>query len=98
MCFAALAGSALAESTQGIYNLLKRQLPSHASSFELSLVKSIAGSTGYDQYVVSSTPQGKILVEGTTLSALSSGYAIATEFPSRSNSDFFLDIFHDILY
>jgi alpha-N-acetylglucosaminidase len=75
LCLAVLAGTGFAQSTQGIYNLLQRQMPSHADSFELSLVDSIgnANATGYDQYAVSSTSNGKILVEGTTLSALSSG-------------------------
>lgn len=71
---AALVGTGLAQSTQGIYNLLGRLMPLHADSFELSLVDSINNNaTGYDQYVVSPTSSGKILVEGTTLSALSSG-------------------------
>ncbi|RFU26740.1 hypothetical protein B7463_g9605, partial [Scytalidium lignicola] len=73
LCLVVLAGTGLTESTQGIYNLLQRQMPLHANSFELSLVKSVGGVTGYDQYEISSTHNGKILVEGTTLSALSSG-------------------------
>jgi alpha-N-acetylglucosaminidase len=68
-----LAGTGLAQSTQGIYNLLQRRMPSHAHSFELSLVESIGNATAYDQYEVSSNSEGKILVRGTTLSALSSG-------------------------
>lgn len=75
LCLTVLAGAGLAApSTKGIYDLLQRRMPLHASSFELSLVDSIGNaSAGYDQYVVSSTSKGKILVEGTTLSALSSG-------------------------
>lgn len=73
-CLLVLAGSGFAKSTQGIYSLLQRRMPLHANSFELSLVDSIGDSTtGHDHYSVSSTSEGKILVEGTTLSALSSG-------------------------
>jgi alpha-N-acetylglucosaminidase len=71
---ALLAGTGLAaQSTKGIYDLLQRRMPFHASSFELSLVDSIGNASGHDQYMVSSTSKGKILVQGTTLSALSSG-------------------------
>ena len=78
LCLALLPGTILAaQSTKGIYDLLQRRMPSHTSSFELSLVDSIGNgngnASGYDQYVVSSTSKGKILVQGTTLSALSSG-------------------------
>lgn len=73
LCLAVLAGHSLAQSTQGVYDLVQRQMPEHANSFQFSLVDSIGNSTGYDQYVVSSTFDGKILVEGTTISALTSG-------------------------
>jgi alpha-N-acetylglucosaminidase len=73
LCLVVLAGSGLAHSTQGIYNLIQRRMPLHADSFELSLVDSISNATGHDQYTVSSVSKGKIRVEGTTLSALSSG-------------------------
>lgn len=69
----ALAGFSLAQSTQGIYDLVQRRMPLHARSFEFSLVECTNNVTGHDQYTVSSTSKGKILVEGTTLSALSSG-------------------------
>jgi alpha-N-acetylglucosaminidase len=74
LCLAVLTGISLAQSTQGIYSLVQRQMPEHADSFQFSLVDSIGGnSTGYDQYIVSSTSDGKVLVEGTTISALTSG-------------------------
>jgi Zn-dependent protease with chaperone function len=59
--------------TQGIYNLLKRRMPLHADSFELSLVDFVRNNTGNDQYMISSTTDGKIRVEGTTLIAISYG-------------------------
>ena len=73
LCLAVLAGTSFAHSTQGIYDLVRRRMPLHADSFELSIVDSINNATGYDQYAVSSTSDGKILVQGTTPSALSSG-------------------------
>jgi len=62
-----------AYSTKGVQSLIERRMPFHAGSFELSLVDSFSNATGYDQYMVSSTCKGKIRVEGTTISALSSG-------------------------
>lgn len=73
LSLALLVGSGLAQSTQGIYDLLQRRMPLHAHSFKFSLVESVGNATGYDQYAVSSMSHGRILVEGTTLSALSSG-------------------------
>jgi alpha-N-acetylglucosaminidase len=64
------------QSTQGILDLVQRRLPSHVNDFEFQL---IANGTGNgtklvnDNYIVSSTSDGKILVEGNSLSALSSG-------------------------
>jgi alpha-N-acetylglucosaminidase len=69
-----LAPTALSLSTDGIYDLVKRRLPQHADSFEFVLVNETdRDTTVNDQYVVSSTSDGKILVEGNSLSALSSG-------------------------
>lgn len=61
-------------ATWGVYNLLKRRMPLHADRFELSLVDFITNDTGNDQYMISSTPVGKIRVTGTTLSAICYGY------------------------
>lgn len=69
-----LAPAALSLSTDGIYGLVKRRLPQHADSFEFALVNETKKNAAVnDQYVVSSTSDGKILVEGNSLSALSSG-------------------------
>jgi alpha-N-acetylglucosaminidase len=60
-------------STQGIQNLLQRRLPARANDFEFSLVDVKANDTTNDHYTVSSTKNNKILVEGNSLSALSTG-------------------------
>lgn len=73
-----LAPAALSLSTDGIYNLVKRRLPQHADSFEFSLVNETEKNANVnDTYVVSGTSDGKILVEGNSLSALSSGLVSA---------------------
>lgn len=66
-------------STQGIYDLVKRRIPQYSDSFQFSLVNAIptvflsASDKPNDQYVISSTSDGKVLIEGNSLSALSSG-------------------------
>jgi len=65
------------QSTKGILDLVQRRLPKHVNDFEfLVLVNGTANITKAvnDNYVVSSTSDGKILVEGNSLSALSSGW------------------------
>ncbi|KAE8151487.1 tim-barrel domain-containing protein [Aspergillus avenaceus] len=62
----------LSLSTQGIQSLVQRRLPDHAHNFEFSLVN-VSQHVTNDSYVISSTSEGKILVEGNTLSALSKG-------------------------
>lgn len=72
------ASAALSLSTDGMYSLVKRRLPQHEGSFEFALVNETEkNATANDQYVVSSTPEGKILVEGNSLSALSSGLVLS---------------------
>jgi alpha-N-acetylglucosaminidase len=69
---------ALAQSTQGIIDLVARRLPSHADAFEFLLTANeslpiVVATKTNDEYRVSSTSEGKILVEGNSLSAISSG-------------------------
>ena len=69
---------ALAQSTQGIVDLVARRLPSHADAFEFQLKTNesfpvVVATKTNDEYRVSSTSDSKILVEGNSLSALSSG-------------------------
>jgi alpha-N-acetylglucosaminidase len=68
------------QSTEdGIRNLVKRRLPDHVNDFEFRLVGDSTGSPPFtttpanDEYSVSSTPDGKILVEGNSPIALASG-------------------------
>lgn len=64
-------------STDGIINLVKRRIPDHVDDFEFRLVGDIefplTGQPPNDEYTVSSTPDGKILVEGNSPIALASG-------------------------
>lgn len=59
-------------STEGIYNLVQRLLPHHVESFDFSLVGE-KNATVNDVYTVSSVTDGKILVEGNSVSALAVG-------------------------
>lgn len=64
----------VAQSTEGISDLVQRRLPKHADSFRFSLVNATQATNTYDEYVVSTTANGTVLVEGSSLSALSAGY------------------------
>ena len=67
------------QSTQGILDLVKRRLPDHVDIFEFRLTgnETFPISTAIrdinDEYTISSTPEGKILVEGNSAIALASG-------------------------
>jgi alpha-N-acetylglucosaminidase len=70
--------TATSQSIQGILDLVQRRLPDHVGNFEFRLVESGNASSPIttkenDQYSVSSTTGGKILVEGNSLIALTSG-------------------------
>ncbi|KAI6716539.1 hypothetical protein PZA11_004205 [Diplocarpon coronariae] len=67
------ASIASAQSTQGILNLVKRRVPKYVDDFQFRLLRSKPNTTSNDVYSISSTTHGKILVEGNSLSALSSG-------------------------
>jgi alpha-N-acetylglucosaminidase len=74
---AALAADTAA-STDGIRNLVKRRIPDHFDDFEFRLTGDQAefpliGQPAIDEYSVSSTVDGKILVEGSSPIALASG-------------------------
>ncbi|KAL2829302.1 putative alpha-N-acetylglucosaminidase [Aspergillus pseudoustus] len=79
MKFSAIAGVLFAASTawglstKGIQNLLHRRLPAHANDFQFWLVNVKTNDTTNDHYTVTTTKKGEILVEGNSLSALSSG-------------------------
>ncbi len=66
-----------AQSTDGLYNLVKRRMPNHADHFHFTIdTSNLTGTEGYDQFEVSNAPDGKILIKGNTISALSSGYFV----------------------
>ncbi|KAJ5115696.1 hypothetical protein N7456_000044 [Penicillium angulare] len=68
------ASGVAAVSTDGLYSLVKRRLPNHVDDFRFNVVSNITGSDeGYDQFTVKSEPNGTIIVQGTSISALSSG-------------------------
>ncbi|CAG8888802.1 unnamed protein product [Penicillium egyptiacum] len=61
----------VAQSTEGISNLVKRRLPDHVNDFHFTLDANLSGD--YDSYVVTNALNGTISVKGTSVSALSSG-------------------------
>lgn len=73
--------SAQSSSTQGIVDLVKRRLPNHVDNFSFSLINSTTGASfssnstklQNDEYTVSTTRNGTVVVQGNSLSALSSG-------------------------
>lgn len=67
--------SAVAQSTEGLYSLVKRRLPNHGDQFRFTLDANFGNSDGYDQYLVQTADNGTVLVHGNSLSALSSGYS-----------------------
>ena len=74
----------LTASTDGIINLVKRRLPDHVDDFEFRLIGNVAefpltGQPAIDEYSVSSTLDGKILVEGNSPIALASGWVSSRE-------------------
>ena len=68
------ASTVAAQSTEGISDLLHRRLPKHADNFRFTLVNTTQANNTHDKYVVSTAANGTVLVQGTSLSALSSGY------------------------
>ncbi|KAI9743082.1 MAG: hypothetical protein M1818_003377 [Claussenomyces sp. TS43310] len=69
-----------AQSTAGLLKLVERRLPNHANDFTFSLIEDLAAAVSSnspsiknDAYSVSSSEDGKIHIEGTSLSALSKG-------------------------
>jgi len=66
----------VSQSTQGILDLVQRRLPDHVDDFEFQLLASGTGNNSKpvnDNYIISSTTDAKILIQGNSLSALSSG-------------------------
>jgi alpha-N-acetylglucosaminidase len=68
-----------AQSTDGILDLVKRRLPDHVDSFTFRLFRNNTGpvsssnTPANDEYIISSSEDGKLVVEGNSLIALASG-------------------------
>lgn len=73
MIFNFIVQSEAAQSIQGLVDLLQRRLPDHVDDFEFQIRGNHTLGITNDEYVVSQTSVGKILVEGNSLSALASG-------------------------
>ena len=73
--FAVLARSAQDTSTEGITRFLERRLPNHVNDFTFSLSDSIRKSEDWvnDEYTVSTGSDGKIHIEGNSLSGILQG-------------------------
>lgn len=71
--------AATPQSTQGIVDLVKRRLPDHVDTFTFHLLANETGPAASatdaknDQYMISSTADGKVLIEGNSPIALASG-------------------------
>lgn len=65
-----------ADSTQGLYDLVRRRLPSHCEDFVFVLDGTATSSNpadlSNDEYTIS-TSNGSIAIQGTSLSALATG-------------------------
>lgn len=72
-----LAAMAAAQSTAGLTSLLQRRMPNHVADFSFKIVNAssigVSNSSLHDSYTVTSSPNGTIHVQGTTISALSQG-------------------------
>jgi alpha-N-acetylglucosaminidase len=73
LCFTATA----TPSTQGLYDLVKRRLPSHCDAFVFTLANSTTPTNSteleLDEYTISTATNGSIAIEGNSLSALATG-------------------------
>ncbi|KAM0145472.1 hypothetical protein ACHAQE_011257 [Botrytis cinerea] len=71
------------QSIQGLVNLLKRRLPAHVGDFEFRIQNNHTPGVTNDEYVVSQSATGKILIEGNSISGIASGLR-----------KYFIDILH----
>lgn len=73
---AALFANAAAHSPQGLYNLLKRRLPSHCEDFVFTLHDAAPADPSElinDEYTVSTTSNGTVTIQGNSVVALATG-------------------------
>ncbi|KAF2019260.1 glycoside hydrolase family 89 protein [Aaosphaeria arxii CBS 175.79] len=71
----ALASAVVATnaSTRGVYDLVKRRLPSHADDFIFTLTETNTTEPTNDEYSISTAYGGAIAIEGNSISALTTG-------------------------
>ena len=80
----AVLASAGSSATAGVEAFVKRRLPKHTKDFEFQLTHApttpnlTRSDDDSETYTVSSTKDGKILVKGSTVSALMTGYVNCT--------------------
>lgn len=61
-------------NVSGIVALVKRRLPSHVNDFKFAVTSDcLTNSTAHDTYIVSTPKNGTVLIQGSSLSALSTG-------------------------
>lgn len=72
--------TATEKSVQGLIKLLGRRLPAHVDDFEFQIQGNHTLGETNDEYVVSQTVAGKILIEGNSLSGIASGYVTQIDF------------------
>ena len=66
--------TALTTSTNGLYSLIERRLPSHCGHFKFHLEEAHNSSAPQnDKYAISTAANGSVIVSGSSLSALSTG-------------------------
>ena len=64
-------------TVDGIQELIARRMPNHVDKFELQLTDEKGTKwTQNDQYNVSTTPSGVVMIEGNSVSAIAVGCAI----------------------
>ena len=74
LCTLAIAATAVAQSTDGLYNLVSRRMPRLDGSFEFFITDPTDPyQWENDAYTVSTNLLGQIIVSGSTLSALATG-------------------------
>jgi alpha-N-acetylglucosaminidase len=77
LCASAALAAGTTAPTDGIRNLVKRRIPDHVDDFDFRLTANnqfpLTNRPAIDEYSVSSTSDGKILVEGNSPIALASG-------------------------
>lgn len=91
----AASGAIASRPTDALYDLVKRRLPDHVDDFRFNLVSNATAAKGYDHFKVETTQNGTVLVHGTTVSALSSGYVESYGFLLGLHNSLTITVFTD---